>query len=81
METRASDSAKTGKSGGTATPNPAAFPGGMPFTGAMPGAEAMTSVDYEAMARNAARFIEEGGKALAAYMKPREEGRIKPDAP
>ncbi|HXD45406.1 MAG TPA: class I poly(R)-hydroxyalkanoic acid synthase [Pseudolabrys sp.] len=46
-----------------------------------PGTEAAPSVDYEALARNAARFIEEGGKALAAYMKPREEGRIKPDAP
>jgi poly[(R)-3-hydroxyalkanoate] polymerase subunit PhaC len=45
------------------------------------GTEAIPSVDYEALARNAARFIEEGGKALAAYMKPREEGRIKPDSP
>jgi poly[(R)-3-hydroxyalkanoate] polymerase subunit PhaC len=35
------------------------------------------SVDYEAFARNLARMIEEGGKALAAYMKPREEGKIK----
>jgi polyhydroxyalkanoate synthase len=82
METRGSDGSKQGnKQGNTATPNPAAFPGGIPLTGAMPGAEALTSVDYEAMARNAARFIEEGGKALAAYMKPREEGRIKPDTP
>ena len=81
METRAGDGPKQGKRQGTATPpNPAAFPGGMPLTG-MPGAEALSSVDYEAMARNAARFIEEGGKALAAYMKPREEGRIKPDTP
>ena len=45
-----------------------------------PGTEAIPSVDYESLARNAARFIEEGGKALAAYMKPREEGRIKPDS-
>ncbi len=35
------------------------------------------SVDYEAFAHNLARMIEEGGKALAAYMKPREEGKIK----
>jgi polyhydroxyalkanoate synthase len=49
--------------------------------GLAPDAAALSSVDYEALARNAARFIEEGGKALAAYMKPREEGRIKPDAP
>ena len=34
-------------------------------------------VDIEAFARNLARLIEEGGKALAAYMKPREEGKIK----
>ncbi|MGH6727589.1 MAG: PHA/PHB synthase family protein [Pseudolabrys sp.] len=35
------------------------------------------SIDYEAFAGNLARMIEEGGKALAAYMKPREEGKIK----
>jgi len=35
------------------------------------------SVDVEAFSRNLARLIEEGGKALAAYLKPREEGRIK----
>jgi poly[(R)-3-hydroxyalkanoate] polymerase subunit PhaC len=34
-------------------------------------------VDVEAFARNFARLIEEGGKALAAYLKPREEGKIK----
>ena len=37
------------------------------------------AVDIEAFARNLARMIEEGGKALAAYMKPREEGKIKGD--
>ena len=31
----------------------------------------------EAFAHNLARVVEEGGKALAAYMKPREEGKIK----
>ncbi len=31
--------------------------------------------DIEVFARNIARLIEEGGRALAAYMKPREEGR------
>jgi hypothetical protein len=35
------------------------------------------SVQVEALARNIARMVEEGGKALAAYMKPREEGKIK----
>ena len=35
------------------------------------------NVDIEALSRNLARLIEEGGKALAAYLKPREEGKIK----
>jgi len=35
------------------------------------------NVDVEALSRNIARLIEEGGKALAAYLKPREEGKIK----
>jgi hypothetical protein len=30
-----------------------------------------TSVDIEEFARNLARVVEEGGKALAAYLKPR----------
>ena len=34
------------------------------------------SIDIEQLARNLARMVEEGGKALAAYLKPREEGRI-----
>jgi polyhydroxyalkanoate synthase len=33
------------------------------------------SADVEEFARNAARIMEEGGKAMAAYLKPREEGR------
>jgi polyhydroxyalkanoate synthase len=37
------------------------------------------NVDVEAFARNLARLVEEGGKALAAYLKPREEGKIKGD--
>ena len=36
-------------------------------------------VDIEALSRNLARLIEEGGKALAAYLKPREEGKIRGD--
>ena len=35
------------------------------------------SVEVEVFAHNIARFVEEGGKALAAYLKPREEGKIK----
>ena len=38
-------------------------------------------VDIEAFSRNLARLIEEGGKALAAYLKPREEGKIKATLP
>src|SRR5512135_1401040 len=37
------------------------------------------SVEVEAFAHNIARLVEEGGKALAAYLKPREEGKIKND--
>ena len=36
-------------------------------------------VDIEALSRNLARLVEEGGKALAAYLKPREEGKIRSD--
>ena len=70
METPALDPAKIG----TAR---SAKPGPMP--GAAAGRDALKAVDYEALGRNLARMVEEGGKALAAYMKPREEGRIKPD--
>jgi len=38
-------------------------------------------VDIEAFAKNIARLIEEGGKAAAAYLKPREEGQIKSEMP
>jgi polyhydroxyalkanoate synthase subunit PhaC len=34
------------------------------------------SADLEEFARNVARIMEEGGKAMAAYLKPREEGRV-----
>jgi poly[(R)-3-hydroxyalkanoate] polymerase subunit PhaC len=34
------------------------------------------SVDIEAFAKNIARMVEEGGRAMAAYLKPREEGRL-----
>ena len=33
------------------------------------------SLDVEVFSRNLARLVEEGGRALAAYLKPREEGR------
>jgi polyhydroxyalkanoate synthase subunit PhaC len=37
------------------------------------------STDLEALAKNLARMVEQGGKALAAYLKPREAGRIESD--
>jgi polyhydroxyalkanoate synthase len=37
------------------------------------------SVDIEELARNVARMVEQGGRAMAAYLKPREEGRIDGD--
>jgi polyhydroxyalkanoate synthase subunit PhaC len=37
------------------------------------------STDLEALAKNLARMVEQGGKALAAYLKPREEGRKEAD--
>jgi polyhydroxyalkanoate synthase len=33
------------------------------------------AVDIEAFSRNVARLVEEGGRALAAFLKPREDGR------
>jgi polyhydroxyalkanoate synthase len=42
-------------------------------------AKKIGSVDVEVFSRNLARLIEESGKALAAYLKPREEGDIKGD--
>jgi poly[(R)-3-hydroxyalkanoate] polymerase subunit PhaC len=35
----------------------------------------VSAVDIEAFSKNLARMVEQGGKALAAYMKPREEGQ------
>jgi polyhydroxyalkanoate synthase subunit PhaC len=37
------------------------------------------SVDIEELAHNIARMVEQGGRAMAAYLKPREEGRIDGD--
>jgi len=40
------------------------------------GVAQVSAVDVEQFSRNIARMIEEGGKAVAAYLKPREEGKI-----
>jgi polyhydroxyalkanoate synthase len=37
------------------------------------------AVDIEELAHNIARMVEQGGRAMAAYLKPREEGRIDGD--
>ena len=47
---------------------------GPPPAGAPLAAAAMTPPNVERLATNAARFIEQGGKALAAYLKPYETG-------
>jgi polyhydroxyalkanoate synthase len=47
-------------------PSPAADPA----AGSTPPA-----VDIEAFSKNIARMVEQGGRALAAYLKPREQGR------
>ena len=51
----------------TPTQSPAQIPTQMPTH--------VGTVDIEAFSRNLARLVEEGGRALAAYLKPREEGR------
>ena len=40
-----------------------------------------SSVDIERFAFNVARMVEQGGKALAAYLKPREQGAATIDFP
>jgi polyhydroxyalkanoate synthase len=42
-----------------------------------PLAEATKSFDADAFAKNLARVLESAGKALSAYMKPRESGELK----
>ena len=46
-------------------------------TAAPVAAAAAPKVDIEQLSRNIARMVEEGGKALAAYLKPREDGTVK----
>jgi len=40
-------------------------------------AQQLRSVDVEKLSQNIARMVEEGGKALAAYLKPRQDGTTK----
>jgi len=46
-------------------------------TAAPPALSQPPKIDVELLAKNIARMVEEGGKALAAYLKPREEGKIR----
>src|SRR4051812_27283888 len=41
---------------------------------------ALPSPDIETLAKNVGRAIEQGGKAMAAYLRPREDGSVKADA-
>ena len=50
-------------------PKPSAPPGTPPRA-----SSEMRLPNFEALSRNAARLIEEGGKVVAAYLKPRESG-------
>jgi polyhydroxyalkanoate synthase subunit PhaC len=53
----------------TPTPSPAPAP--------VASASQPQAPDVEALARNIAQAVEQGGKALAAYLRPRESGEIK----
>ncbi len=48
-----------------------------PVAQAAPAAPQIGAVDIERLSKNIARMVEEGGKALAAYLKPREGGEVK----
>src|ERR1700754_2897648 len=43
----------------------------------LPRAEATTSFDPDAFAKNLARVLENASKALSAYLKPRENGEMR----
>ena len=69
-DTKADTKAEAKVASSTATPSAAApAPADHPVK--------VGGVDVELFARNLARMIEESGKAIAAYMKPRESGELK----
>jgi polyhydroxyalkanoate synthase len=43
----------------------------------LPAAAHPGNIDVEALARNLARLVEESGRAVAAYLKPREDGTLR----
>jgi polyhydroxyalkanoate synthase subunit PhaC len=58
-------------------PEPEATPPPAPRASAPPASAQYPTPDVEALARNIGQAIEQGGKALAAYLLPRETGEIK----
>jgi polyhydroxyalkanoate synthase len=58
-------------------PLPAAAAAAAAHPPSAPTPPAQPTVDIERFSRNIARMVEEGGKALAAYLKPREQGEVK----
>nr|WP_246659551.1 class I poly(R)-hydroxyalkanoic acid synthase [Ancylobacter moscoviensis] len=61
-------------------PAPAAAPMPAPHASTTPEEAARAAagpIDLEVFAANLARMMEEGGRAMAAYLRPREDGRIK----
>src|ERR1044072_839445 len=50
---------------------------GVPPVAAPPAPPTSPAVDIEQFSKNIARMVEEGGKALAAYLKPRQTGEVK----
>ncbi len=60
-------------------PRPAAEKAEQPRPEQTKADSAQVTVDIERLSQNVARLVEEGGKALAAYLRPRESGDIKPD--
>jgi polyhydroxyalkanoate synthase subunit PhaC len=64
------------------TPSPQVAPPRdlLPAKPAERAAPPMAAVDLERFSQNIVRLIEEGGKAFAAYLKPREEGQVKGEA-
>jgi polyhydroxyalkanoate synthase len=59
-------------------PPPAPAPAAPPKPAPEAGARQTPLPDFEKLSRNVARFVEEGGKALAAVLKPAETGAAVP---
>ncbi|WP_246252006.1 class I poly(R)-hydroxyalkanoic acid synthase [Ancylobacter pratisalsi] len=62
-----------------ATPPSPALPAASPEPDVKDAPPHGSPIDFQAFAGNLARLVEEGGKAMAAYLRPREEGLVKDD--